>query len=116
MGPHRWHMEERRASSVERRASTSLATKSGDRQPSACPTHRFRESILFHTRRAWGRMTTPSSLRQTRVGSSPSQEPVEVVCTTILQLFWGFLRRFVADPRFFRGILYDLVSEGVLLP
>ena len=65
---------------------------------------------------AWGRVIALFGLQQTCVGSSSSQELVEVVGATILQLFSGLLRLFVVDPEFFRGILYDLVSEGVLLP
>ena len=54
----------------------------------------------------WGRVTPPVDLRQPRRGASPSQESIEVVCDTILPLFLGFLRIFVADLGFFQGIFW----------
>ena len=47
-----------------------------------------------------------ADLRQPRRGVSPSQEPVEGVCDTILPLFLGFLRIFVADLELFQGIFW----------
>ena len=61
-------------------------------------------------------MESPISSRRTLRGASLSQELTGVVCGARYQLFWGFLRLFVEGSTvFFRGILFDLVSEGVLL-
>ena len=47
MGPHRWHRE-------ERHTPTSLATKSGDRHPSACGSHAAFVFLPYFTHVAHG--------------------------------------------------------------
>ena len=61
-------------------------------------------------------MENPILFWQPLGGATLSQGSIGVFCGARLQLFWGFLRLFVAGSRVFQGNSYDLVSEGVLLP
>ena len=54
--------------------------------------------------------------RQPLCGASLSQELIGVVYGARLQLFWGFLRFFVAGSRVFQGMPVRFVSEGVIRP